>query len=178
VIIFGVFFVSLVPQSVRLEVGDVSSVNVKAPSEVIDDAATERLRQEKAETVSKVYDNDPKVLVDIRGQIAAFRKAIADTAADPDSSTQEVIQALRAYLADDASDGDIIATVAAGGTVLDQAFVKLDEVVSEPLTLGLKPENLDKAKNEIRDDLLRDPTSPITWLSLWALLSQRIWSRT
>lgn len=160
VIIFGVFFVSLVPQSVRLEVGDVSSVNVKAPSEVIDDAATERLRQEKAETVSKVYDNDPKVLVDIRGQIAAFRKAIADTAADPDSSTQEVIQALRAYLADDASDGDIIATVAAGGTVLDQAFVKLDEVVSEPLTLGLKPENLDKAKNEIRDDLLRDPDIP------------------
>ena len=52
VIIFGVFFESLVPQSVRLEVGDVSSVNVKAPSEVIDDAATERLRESPRMMVS------------------------------------------------------------------------------------------------------------------------------
>lgn len=158
VIIFAVFFVSLVPQQIRLQVGDVSPMDVKAPQEVIDDAATERVKAERAKTVLKSYDNDEQVLIDVQSQIAAFRRSISEI--DPSATTQEVVQSLRVYLSDDASDADIIATIATSSQTLDLAFARLDELMSAVLTLGLRPENVDKTKQDIRIALDKDNAIP------------------
>ena len=160
IIVFAVFFVSLVPQQIRLKAGDVSPLNVKAAQEVIDDAATDRLKDERAQTVPKAVDNDVKILADTKIQIASLRKTISDIAAAPSASTQEIIKSLRLFLADDASDGDIIATVAANPQALDFACSRLDEAMSEVLTLGLKPENLVKTRDDIRAQLGRDDNIP------------------
>ncbi len=158
VIIFAVFFVSLVPQQIRLQVGDVSPMDVKAPQEVIDDAATERIKAERAKTVLKSYDNDEQVLIDVQSQIAAFRRSISEI--DPTATTQEVVQSLRVYLSDDASDADIIATIATSSQTLDLASARLDELMSAVLTLGLRPENVDKTKQDIRNTLDKDNAIP------------------
>ncbi len=160
IVVFAVFFISLVPPQISLKAGEVSQVNVKAPQEVIDDAATDLLKEERAKTVPTAYDNDVKVLNDTKALIAAFRKAIDDINATPGVSTQEVIGSLRVYLGDDASDSDIIATVAAGTQALDLAFSRLDEAMSDSLLVGLKPENVAKAQEDIRSALQRDSDIP------------------
>ncbi len=160
VLVFVVLFVSLVPQRIRLRVGEVAPENVKAPQEVIDDAATERLREERTKSVAKAYDNDVKVLTDTKTQIAGFRKRLSDIASAPNVTTQEILRSLRSFLAEDATDGDIIATVATSPQALDLACSRLDEAMSEVLTVGIKPENLTKSRDDLRTRLARDKDIP------------------
>lgn len=159
VLLLAVFVISLVPPQIRLSVGDVSPVEVKAPQEVIDDAATQVVKDELAKSVPKTYNNDPKVLSDIKTLIASFRAKVTEIA--PASvSSQEILQSMKPFLADDAADTDIIATVAANPQVLDSACAKLDQAVSSALDVGLSPENLDNARAEARTTISEDKSIP------------------
>lgn len=160
ILVFGIFFVSLVPQRIGLKAGDVSPLNVKAPQEVIDDAATERLKEEGSKSVAKVYDQDPKVLSDIKVQISSLRKRLAEIATSSSVSTQDIVRSLRLFLSDDVSDADIIATVAASPQALDNSCARLDEVLTEVLTPGLRVENVAKAREDLRARIGRDKDIP------------------
>lgn len=159
-LVFAVFVVSLVPQRIRLTAGDVSPVDVMSPQEVIDDAATATLREELAKSVSKVYDSDPKVLSDTKTLVSSFRAKIAEIAASASVSTQDILRSLRPFLAEDASDSDIIATVAANPQILDSSCAKLDRALSAVLNVGLNPESLDNARNDARTAISRDKDMP------------------
>jgi putative nucleotidyltransferase with HDIG domain len=160
ILVLAVFFVSLVPQRIRLKAGEVSPLNVKAPQELIDDAATESLKEERAKTVSEVYDSDPRVLADTQAEVASFRKKLADIAGSASVSTQEIMRSVRPFLSDDVTDSDTIATVAASPQTLDAACSKLDEALTEALAQGLSPENLAKARDEVRTSISRDKDIP------------------
>lgn len=160
VVVFAVFFVSMVPQRIRLRAGDVSPLNVKAPQEVIDIAATERLKEERSRSVPEAFDNDPRVLSDTKALITSFRKIIGEVASSATMSTQEIVRSLRIFVSDDVSDADIIATVAASPQVLDMCFAKLDEEMSEVLAAGIKTESLHKTAEDVQARIGRDDSIP------------------
>ena len=159
-LVFAVFFVSFVPPQVRVQVGQVSPVDVRAPQECIDQAATEKLRAEKAASVPKAYDSDPRILSDVRAQVSSFKAKVAEIAASSSASTQTIIQSLRPYLSQDVSDADIIAAVAVSPQVLDSSCSRLDQRLGEVLSAGLRPEDLAKAKSDLRSEFLRDKDVP------------------
>ena len=159
-LVFAVFFVSFVPPQVRVQVGQVSPMDVRAPQEVIDDAATQKLRDERSKSVPKAYDSDPKVLSDLKTQISSFRAKIAEIAASSSVSTQSIVQSLRPFLSQDVSDADIIAAVAASPQVLETSCAHLDQMVSETLAAGLRPEDVAKAKEDLRTEISRDKEIP------------------
>ncbi len=145
---FGVFFISLVPPQVNLTAGEVSVVDVKATKEVIDMAATERLRNEQAAGVSEVYDSNPKVLEDTRALFEELSLKIKTLGEAEEISTQDIVKELRPYVDESVSDTDIIGVVAASPAIVDEAVKHAQEVVEEILSRGLKPENVDKGKEE------------------------------
>ena len=140
-VVTTVFLISLMPQQIRVVAGDVSPIDVKAPREIIDTAATDRLREEAAANVSEQWEKDPKVLADLKVQVADFRRAVAELQAGT-PTTQEIIGTLRPYLSESASDADIIAVTAAQPDILDRAASLLTTVLDEGLSAGIKSENL------------------------------------
>lgn len=148
IVTFGLFFISLVPPQVDLKVGEVSAVDVKATKEVIDMAATERLRNERVAGVSEVYDSNPKVLEDTRALFEELSLKIKTLGEAEDTSTQDIVKELRPYVDETVSDTDIIGVVAASTAIVDEAVRQAQEVVEEVLSRGLKPENVDKGKEE------------------------------
>jgi len=152
VVMFITFFVSLMPQPVRVQVGDVSAVDIKAPREVIDVIATEALRQQAAANVPEQWEKDPKVLAELKTQVAAFRDAVALLQAGT-PTTQEIIGSLRPFLSSSMSDSDIIALAASQPELLDTGVAKLLEVLEAGLSAGIKSENLLSAKADMVSDL-------------------------
>jgi putative nucleotidyltransferase with HDIG domain len=158
-VMFATFFVSLMPQPAGVLVGDVSSVNIKAPREVIDMAATEALREQAAANVPEQWEKDPKVLADLKTQVAAFRDAVALLQAET-PTTQEIIGSLRPFLSSSMSDSDIIALAASQPELLDVGVAKLLEALETSLSAGIKSENLSSAKATVVSDLSADPEIP------------------
>jgi putative nucleotidyltransferase with HDIG domain len=159
VVIFMTFFVSLMPQPVRVLVGDVSAVDIKAPREVIDLAATEVLREEAAANVPEQWEKDPKVLADLKTQVATFREAVAALQAGT-PTTQEIIGSLRPFLSPSMSDSDIIALPASQPELLDAGAVKLTETLEAALSAGIKSENLAAVRSGMVSDLNTDSEIP------------------
>lgn len=159
IVLFAVFLISLMPQQIRVSAGDVSPVDVKVPREIIDAAATDRLRKEAAANVPEQWEKDPKVLADLKAQVAAFRKVVADLQGGT-PTTQEIIRSLRPYLSDGASDADIIAVAASQPDVLDAAAVRLSAMLEEGLSAGVKSANLALAVDEISGKLAKHDGLP------------------
>lgn len=157
---FAVFFASVVPPRVKLEVGQVASFDIKAPWDVVDDAATERLRQEKIQSVPKAYDNDPRVLSDIDTTLDELRQKIATVSSSSNLSTQDIVKEIRPYVNETLSDADILAVVASSSESLDASFQKAKDIAAEVLSQGLKPENLEKGLETALARLAGDNSIP------------------
>ena len=158
-VMFTTFFLSLMPQPVGLQAGDVSPIDIKAPREVIDVAATEALRQQAAANVPEQWEKDPKVLADLKAQVSTFRETVARLQAGT-PTTQEIIGSLRPFLGESMSDTDIIALAASQPELLDIGIAKLIAVLEEGLGAGIKSENLASAKAEMVAALASSPEIP------------------
>ncbi len=159
-VMFSVLFVSQMPPQIGLRVGEVSPINVKAPQEVIDQAATERLKSERAKTVSKAWDTDPNVLSDLTSMLTAMRDKIAQLSSGTDLSTQEIVKELRPFVLDDLPDADIIAVVATSAITLDASMSRTQTALADILSTDLKAENLDWGKQKVSEALNADDNVP------------------
>lgn len=144
IIVFSVFLLSLIPQQIRLRAGDVSPLNVKAPQEVIDDAATERLKAETAAAVPEVWGEDKSVLSDIQSKIQLLRETMSSLSEKPEATTQDVLTGIRPFLSSDIADVDILGVVASSSKTIDDALTILSRTFEEILSVGLKPDNIAK----------------------------------
>lgn len=160
VTVFVVLLLSMMPPQIFLKVGQVSPVSVKAPQEVIDEVATEALRSERAKTVAKVFDNDPKVLPEILSKLDAFKQKVASLNAAGGLTTQDITRELRVFLPDSVSDADIIGVVAMSPRTVELAVGKLAGILEDTLSVGVRPENLDRARADVYSRLARDREIP------------------
>ena len=161
VVVFAIFLISLVPPQVELRAGEVSTIDVKATKEVIDEAATEKLRAESVAAVSEVYDSNPRVLDEIEGRFEEFAQKIKELAStEEDLSTQDIVNELRPYVDDSVSDTDIIGVVATSPEIVGRCINRAGEVVEEILLRGLKSENLENGKEEASAKIVIDKSIP------------------
>ncbi len=159
-VVFGVIFVSQMPTQIGLRAGEVSDVDVKAPQEVIDVAATERLKTERAANTPKVWETDPKVLADLKSMIQSLFDS-ASSVVNSAMSTQQVLSLLRPYAEEDLPDTVVMAVAAASHTTLETASSQMRSLVDSVLSAGLKQENLASAKDAISDALTSDKEIPL-----------------
>ena len=157
---FALFLISLVPAKVDLVVGQVAPMDVKATREGIDEFATKALIEKVLADVSEVWDSNPKVLEDTKALFQEMASKVQTLAETEELSTQYIINELRPYLDDSISDEDILAVVATSPIIIEESFDRAWSVVEEVLTRGLKPENVEKGKEEICAIIRTDKSIP------------------
>lgn len=173
VVVFAVLFVSQVPQQIKLRAGEVSPINVKAPQEVIDKAATERLKAEKAASVNKIWETDPKVLADLKVLVADMKDKVVSLGNQPTMTTQEILSQLRPFVTADLPDADIIAMAAASPRTVEASVEKLNALLESVLSPGLKAENLQLGKEQITGALNSDKDIPAPVASYLSALVEK-----
>lgn len=159
-IVFAILFVSQVPPQIGLRAGEVSPIDVKAPQEVIDRAATERLKAQKATDTPEVWWTDPKVLSETKTLLANIRDKVVSLGGQPSLTTQEILSQLRPFVASDLPDADIIAMAATSHLTVESSIEKLTSLIEGVLATGLKPENLSHGKDMIVTALTSDKDIP------------------
>ena len=141
IVMFTTFFVSLMPQPVGVQVGDVSAVDIKAPREVIDVAATEALRKQAAANVPEQWRRTRKDWP-TKTQASQFREAVRDC------KGQGLLQLKRLsglYALPESVDVRLryySPFAASQPELLDTGVARLLEVLEEGLSAGIKSENL------------------------------------
>ena len=70
--LFFMFVLNVTPEKYRLKVGDISSEDIYAPSDIVDKSATEFIRKQAEESVQPVYKLDLTVQIDIEKKIDNF----------------------------------------------------------------------------------------------------------
>lgn len=157
---FALFLMSLVPPKVDLVAGQVAMVDVKATREGIDEFATKLLIDKALADVSEVWDSNPKVLEDSKNLFEELLGKIESLAESDELSTQDIINELRPYLDDSISDTDIVAVVATSPSILEESFNRAWAIIEDTLNRGLKPENVEKGKEEIAANIRTDKSIP------------------
>ncbi|QUL99480.1 MAG: HDIG domain-containing protein [Candidatus Fermentithermobacillus carboniphilus] len=157
---FGVFFVSLVPPQIGLKAGEVAPFDVKATREVIDDAATERLKEQVIRSVSQKYDSDERVLEEIKSLFKELGDKISVLSSSTNLTTQDIVKELRPFLSKNISDADIIGVVATSPDTVATSIAKAKQIVEDILQRGLKPEHLETGKEEAYARIAADKAIP------------------
>ncbi|MGI6585953.1 MAG: HDIG domain-containing protein [Gracilibacteraceae bacterium] len=70
--LFFLFVLNTAPQKYNLQVGDISDVDIYAPSDIVDKSATELRRKQAEESVQPIYNLDLTVQIDIEKKIGDF----------------------------------------------------------------------------------------------------------
>lgn len=70
--LFFLFVLNTAPQKYLLQVGDISDIDIYAPSDIVDKSATELRRKQAEDSVQPVYNLDLTVQIDIEKKISDF----------------------------------------------------------------------------------------------------------
>ncbi|MBP7072182.1 MAG: HDIG domain-containing protein [Clostridia bacterium] len=70
--LFFLFVLNTAPQKYLLQVGDISDIDIYAPSDIVDKSATELRKKQAEDSVQPVYNLDLTVQIDIEKKISDF----------------------------------------------------------------------------------------------------------
>jgi len=95
----GVLALHFLPERLPLEVGQVSPIDIKANRYLTfeDEGATEKKRQEAAQSVQDVYELDTGILKTTQREIESYFKKVMGVVVDPSLSESKKIKALQSF---------------------------------------------------------------------------------
>ncbi|MGO0123492.1 HD family phosphohydrolase [Desulfothermobacter acidiphilus] len=151
------------PEGTDLEVGQVAPRTIKAPRSAVfeDKIRTEELRREAQAKVPKVYDIDPKVLESIRKDIRESIEAVIAASKAPLPNEAARIALLKSSLSFPVSDELARSLLGLSENRLRQLGSYLDSLVTQVMVRGVKQEDLQSTKEQLREKiklLALDPT--------------------
>lgn len=135
------FALDLSPQHLELRVGQVAERGVRAPRDLVDEAATDALRQAAVAEVREVYESDPRVAAGVEQAITAAFDYLAQLreAALTEAERVQLFSARHPRVGSEQS----AALLAASLAQLEHARPAALEVARVAMAAGIKPETLD-----------------------------------
>ncbi|WP_169302512.1 HD family phosphohydrolase [Ammonifex degensii] len=141
------------PEGTDLEVGQVAPRTIKAPRAAVfeDKVRTEELRREAQARVPKVYDIDPKVLESIRKDMRDSIEAVIAAAKSPAQGEAARVALVKSSLPFPISDDLAQALLNLPESRLRQLGSYLDTLVTQVMVKGVKQEDLQATKEQLRE---------------------------
>lgn len=168
-LILGVNFAA--NQIPPLQEGQICPQDILSPKYmvIIDNAETERLRDEAAQKVNKVYRNDANVAKQMEEEITAIFALVTEVKADEALEDTARIDVLRERLTaeltrepkvmETLSDAGLSALLQTSPEMLKQAEIKTVDLVKQQLLIGITEEALGNAKDQIESKIYSLPYS-------------------
>ncbi|WP_408954864.1 HD family phosphohydrolase [Natroniella sp. ANB-PHB2] len=147
-----IVIINFLPTRVGVDVGQVSKRDIIAPRtiEYIDQEETEERRQEAAETVSKVYEEDRRVGDEIELEIRNFFKLIQETRELEDKELELKVEVVTEEATIDLSFSELKYLLQLSEEKLAQMRVDALALVNSYLNRGIRDDSLTEVKEEMK----------------------------
>ncbi len=149
VLLSAVLYASLVPPRVTLQTGQVAPRDIKAPREIIDQVATERLRQQRAAEVPEVYDLVPQARMESLKQVAAFFREVGAIRQDQQTPEQAKLDAVQRLVSVHLPEEGMRYLLTCSAEELDHVEQLLTQLVDEAMDGGIKDSGLAAAREAV-----------------------------
>ncbi|MDF2548156.1 MAG: hypothetical protein K0R93_3054 [Anaerosolibacter sp.] len=157
VVLFAIFFfvvffstiTTISPEKYELDVGQKSPVDFKAPRDLEDRIATERLTKKAIESVEPRERIDPTIQIDIKKRIERFFGNVYEVRENEDLTYEEKIVQLSEINELNLNDEEILLVLNASDKELKSAESYIYEIVLQVMSTGIKAEELEKERGNI-----------------------------
>jgi len=159
IVIYLLLLTVVAPKKHNLSVGDIADVDIKAPVDLVDEAATLEKQQEAASKVDKQYTIKSEVRIDALAKVNTFfeniNKAISSNKTDEDTNKLENIEKVKGITLSD-EDYNILLTLEKEKlTEIKNFIISSLEAVYEENIEENNYDNIQRARN-IVDNLLAE----------------------
>ena len=144
----------LIPEKFDLNLGETATINIYSPKDIENKWETERLRNEAAESVDLIYKVDLGVHLEVKREIESYFSYIYSVKDNSELENDEKINALINNNSYDLTEETFQAILNTSNEKLKYLETYIYEIVAQNMNTGLKVEDLQRQKNEIRDFVL------------------------
>ncbi|QUH26902.1 HD family phosphohydrolase [Serpentinicella alkaliphila] len=144
----------LIPEKFDLNLGETATINIYSPKDIENKWETERLRSEAAESVDLIYKVDLGVHLEVKREIESYLSYIYSVKDNSELENDEKINALINNNTYDLTEETFQAILNTSNEKLKYLETYIYEIVAQNMNTGLKVEDLQRQKNDIREFVL------------------------
>lgn len=152
VIILSILYLSVLPDSVSLELGRPSPTTIFAPREAVDYYATKQLRDEAAEAVPETFEFEPGVLTNIIEELSIFMGDIYDIRKMEVEDTEKINQ-LMDYFPFELNKAAAELFINEKRDVLEGLEKEIGQIIQNVMEQGVKDAGIDNAGRQIAQEI-------------------------
>jgi len=155
-ILFSVFFIVYCiimitsgPKKYSLNIGDIADVDIDAPANMVDKAATEKLRTETANSVQPIYKVDLTVQIELEKTIEQFFDQLEELRDNQELSTEDKLRIIENYSAIKLDKASYELMLKSSLQELTQTKENIKYLINQILNERLSQEQMESKKEEI-----------------------------
>ena len=156
--IYGLLIIVSMPARFDVTVGRPSPTTIYAPRDIVDEYATERLREQAANAVPDAFDYDPSVLENALDEIGSFFDTVLEVSNNEELEEDEKIELLKALIPDDLPNATV-ASLLTDSVTIRELQGRLNNTTSEVFEQGIKEEEEDLARRRLIQEIALYPFS-------------------
>jgi putative nucleotidyltransferase with HDIG domain len=149
--ILSIFLISTAPQRYNIDVGDVATEDIYAPSDLVDKTATEIKLKEAEGAVQAVYKLDRTVQIDIQKKIETFFAILKDIKANQDTEDAQKLQLLSQQSNIALSSKDYEQLLKADSIELDKLREKILYITNQLLNENIEEKEINDERETIKE---------------------------
>ncbi|WP_051569114.1 HD family phosphohydrolase [Alkaliphilus transvaalensis] len=150
VCIFVILFTSLKPQKFDINIGQRAPVDIRAPKEIEDRYETERLKDAASDQVALRYKLEPNVQIEVKKDIESFFNLVYGVREDEELDR---FQKQNLIALNDLNISADVSRIALDASIERLKYLEnyIYEIIEQNMSAGIKIEDLQKEKNNIKD---------------------------
>lgn len=152
------YFSSLAPEKYELSVGERAPADIKAPWDMEDKEATDKLIEKAIESVEPKDKIDPTIQIDIKKKIEQFFKYLYETRTtynNGEKNLEELILDLNKYNTFSLKDDELYFLINTSQSSVENLESYSYDVVTQIMSTGIKKEELDEKKESIEEYFMK-----------------------
>jgi hypothetical protein len=149
-------FISLLPESIQLEVGQASPRYIGATRTVEDRYTTNKLKEQAVQSVKDIFEQDPNVFVQTSTQVTDIFQQFLNIKA-VQATTAARLDMLREALAVELSDDALTTGLGLGAETNSRLTANLNALLDEAYQRGIKAEAVEASKEQLGREIDRLP---------------------
>lgn len=150
-IIYGILMITATPAKYSLNIGDIADVDIDAPANMVDKAATERMRKEAEDMVQPIYKVDLTVQIELEKKIDLFFSQLDEQRDNEEVNLEEKLKSIESSSAIVLDKESYESLIKCSQQDLLQTKENVKYLINQILNQRLSEEQLENKKEEIAD---------------------------
>lgn len=151
IVLFLVVIGNIEPKKLKVKIGDVAPYDIRSTKDIVDEDATERLKEEASDRIEPIYRVNPSVQMKIKGEVKNFFNMVRDIKTYENISLFTRVEELRKQSNIDLSEEQYSIAMRMDVKDLNNLESNIYDILNQIMSAGIKDEELEYEKENVEN---------------------------